>query len=891
MSETNQDISALLQELKEAGQQDSAGSFTIDPKKAREKFREFGLGELHEYTCVLVSALIAGGATFLDIEADSDDFIVSSDFFATHHELDHLFSLASGGSDDVQFFRLALGLQAALALEPQKVELQCWDGERGSRLELGAKQLSVESLATCPWEDEKVRSRLHVREKPGLRVVGRFVRKAIRDEATPEQELLRNRCGLSAVPITLNGELLNQDLSLGPCHAYLHFSPGGEGRERSISLPDVPHRHLQSEDFEAYVLFGDEPRDERAEVVLSGLTVPGWPLQYATKVLLFSDNLTTDLSLSHLVEDAKLESIQKRIRVAIIETLPEWLEGPLSAANSFPVKGGTPLTYRQLQASYEYFGFLTVVTPNYEGPAHNQAPLVKSGTPFLALLFPEQVKDEAIRGLLPPGQYRAKKRLPTGTEIGLTMEAQRDESEVHSDFDILSLSWLVSGSGDEPELQDILELYEQASIESICLTEILEILRFVTARSAPLRTIREVMNDSSTPFGLDPESFLSRLVTYHSLRNFGGEKISLEKIFSTSHTYWKQFTNNPLRFERPNKTTVLVPESQYSALVGVVGYMNMSNYSGIRSGLIDTKGRLVCEPEVMRRGKGVRCGRIEYHADDLVGFCDPDGVPEIKARYSRVSEFQDEFAVVQTDQGDSRLMNTDGELVGPRCDFISDLHDGLRLASQGERCGYLHNTGKIAIPFELKSGGHFGQGEALATRSGRRVFIDKAGKELRECYSEVEFMGPLTEGLRMSQVDGLWGFVDPDGSWVIRPQYSLAAPPSKGLIPAQRGELWGLIDIKGETVVPFQYQWMDLHFSEDLIAVGRLEDYGFLNRKGQEVLSGFEHCGAFNDGLAPARKNGKWGFIDHSGAFVIEPKFLSARSFSEGRAVVSVYNS
>lgn len=891
MGEYDQDISVLLAELKSEGAQDSVGAFTIDPKKAREKFREFGLSAVHEYTCVLVGALVAGGASFIDIEADSDDFILNSDFCATYHELDQLFSLASGGHEAVYFFRLALGLQAALALEPQKVELECWEGETGSRLSLSSEELKVESLQARPWEDERVRSRVHVREKPGLRVLGRFMRKTLKDEATPEQDLLRERCCLSPIPIRLNGEHLNQAPEPS-CLAYLVLRPENKALHLAPLLPDVPHREFPSQDFTAYVLLSEDPAEVRAEVILSGLKMSGWTLQHADRVLLYSDTLTTDLSLSNIVEDARLDSIREQIKNALAEVLPDWLEGPLSFANSVPTRDGQSLGYAELQASYERYGFLTVVEASYQGPAYDEAPLVLSGAPYLDLLFPKQVKGEAIPGMLPPGDYRARKCLTSGVEIGLTQQPGPLPGDSRGDFDLRNLRWLLRGEGPEPSIQDILALYEDAPFETIGFMESLELLCYVLALNAPLaRTLAELMNEPSGPFELDPESFLSRLVSAQSLPLLSGGRISLEKLVARAHTYWKVFTDQRLHFDKPYGDLVSVPEKAHSGLMKVVGYWNMRNNQDIRTGLIDTSGVLVCEPEAVRRGERVCSGRIEYRAANSEGFTDADGVPIITAHYNHVAGFQEGYAVVRHGQGDYQLMDTQGNLVGPLCEYIGDLHDGLRVAGRGERTGYLRHSGEIAIPFEFKPGGHFGEGEALVTRSGRRFFIDHQGKELRECRSEVEFMGPLKEGLRMAQVDGIWGFVDRDGHWVIRPRFNLTAPPCGGLMPAQLGDRWGLIDTEGSTIVPFRYSWMDLSFSENLIAFGKAEEYGFLDREGQEVLTGFERCGAFCDGLASVQQGGKWGYINHQGEFVIEPKYLSAKPFSEGRAVVSVYNS
>ncbi|ENA9430640.1 WG repeat-containing protein, partial [Campylobacter coli] len=44
----------------------------------------------------------------------------------------------------------------------------------------------------------------------------------------------------------------------------------------------------------------------------------------------------------------------------------------------------------------------------------------------------------------------------------------------------------------------------------------------------------------------------------------------------------------------------------------------------------------------------------------------------------------------------------------------------------------------------------------------------------------------------------------------------------------------------------------------------------------------------FSEGLAGVKLNGRWGFIDRSGKFVIKPKFDSIWDFSEGLAKVEL---
>jgi hypothetical protein len=196
-------------------------------------------------------------------------------------------------------------------------------------------------------------------------------------------------------------------------------------------------------------------------------------------------------------------------------------------------------------------------------------------------------------------------------------------------------------------------------------------------------------------------------------------------------------------------------------------------------------------------GERVSCGRLAFRIDELHGFTDHNGIPVTDACYDHVTDYEKGLAVVRRGEGDYQLMNRDGVFVGPSCELMSDLQDGLRLAIRAGRCGYLDSKGDVALGFDLDSGGHFGEGEALVVLAGRRIFIDRNGNELRKFSSEIKSMGPLKEGLRMALSDEKWGFVDRDGEWVIPPTYCMAAPSDGGLIPVKRGSHWGLIDHQG----------------------------------------------------------------------------------------------
>lgn len=81
-------------------------------------------------------------------------------------------------------------------------------------------------------------------------------------------------------------------------------------------------------------------------------------------------------------------------------------------------------------------------------------------------------------------------------------------------------------------------------------------------------------------------------------------------------------------------------------------------------------------------------------------------------------------------------------------------------------------------------------------------------------------------------------------------------------------------------------------FFSNGLAVARINGkYGYIDKTGKLAIPPqYEEAGAFSDGLAPVQVGGKWGFIDTSGNLIIKPQFTMVESFSEGLAKVWIDN-
>lgn len=246
------------------------------------------------------------------------------------------------------------------------------------------------------------------------------------------------------------------------------------------------------------------------------------------------------------------------------------------------------------------------------------------------------------------------------------------------------------------------------------------------------------------------------------------------------------------------------------------------------------------------------------------------------------------------------------------------------------KCGYTNENGELVIDLKFSTASTFCEGVAkLANENNLYGFIDSSGNYVIE--PQFEDARDFHEGLACVKKNNLYGFIDRKGNVVIDFQYSYGGDFIDSLALVAKGEVgahsWGWINRNGETVIPFSYTYA-LPFKRGekytFVQPGNWAwtiidrndkspcEGGFYNVDNLEYYIGFsdglspvidenllfgyvdENCSLviphqfeaafrFNEGLAPAVKNGKVGLIDKKGNWVFEPKYASCNYFiSEG---------
>jgi hypothetical protein len=241
------------------------------------------------------------------------------------------------------------------------------------------------------------------------------------------------------------------------------------------------------------------------------------------------------------------------------------------------------------------------------------------------------------------------------------------------------------------------------------------------------------------------------------------------------------------------------------------------------------------------------------------GFIDKSGTLAIRVSGPFHGKFSDGLARVWTSLGGKwGYIDVTGRLaIQPTYDWALPFSDGLAAVNLG---------GRISYPQFLR-----GADVVWADiEGGKWIFIDKKGNVVIETpYTEVR---SFHDGLAPVKSNNKWGYIDKAGKIVVSPKFEDADELHDGMGAVLLGHKWGFIDKSGKQVVEPKYS-------------SRVELIG-----GQIIIGvGFRDGLAWVDNEQGWRAGKKWGVIDTSGQFVIEPQYDNyGRDFSDGLSAVKV---
>jgi hypothetical protein len=351
----------------------------------------------------------------------------------------------------------------------------------------------------------------------------------------------------------------------------------------------------------------------------------------------------------------------------------------------------------------------------------------------------------------------------------------------------------------------------------------------------------------------------------------------------------------------------------------------------MRFGFIDRSGKLVIDfdrlPErtvavgEFREGRAViYLGKTKEdvargYMNYTVGYIDVTGKMIIVPRFDVARDFSEGLAYVEEDaQGFKGFINLEGKVVIKLDDDLiaKDFHDGraaVGMSKGNRKWGYIDRSGRVVVERRYEFADDFSEGLAGVAVDRKYGFINKAGEmvvaprfELRTGQRHRNVIissGRFSEGLacvnvaNTNELEGLYGYIDKRGEFVVPPQFSYAQDFSEGLAWVVKNRTSGVAEKAG---------WIDKTGRWAVTSVqGRTIEFGM-----HEFFSyaGESHDWRYSEGLVPffvyltnATPKGDaitalWGYMDKSGREVIKPgEFYQVGPFTGGIAWVAFYGS
>jgi len=310
-----------------------------------------------------------------------------------------------------------------------------------------------------------------------------------------------------------------------------------------------------------------------------------------------------------------------------------------------------------------------------------------------------------------------------------------------------------------------------------------------------------------------------------------------------------------------------------------------------------------------------------FQRDGLWGLVDASGAVIYKPQFESEPRFTDGIALARL-QGRNFWITDKGKVIAPEKDVARargfseglapvnigfEIHMGDILKSAGA-WGFVDTTGTIVIEAKFPSVTNFSSGLAAAAEPAERGqrpkwgYIDKKGnwaikpqfQQARAFMEGLASVGVTVPGQRFVKQ----GCIDPTGKMVIPAQFEQAQGFQDGYATVRKDGKWGYIDKTGKVVSKIEYDsagpmrdGMALVWKWEKDARGRIvkSRCGYLNKQGV-VVTGlkFESGYDFSDGMGAVQVGGKWGFVDATGKFAIQPEFQSPGTFSDGLAATRI---
>jgi hypothetical protein len=277
------------------------------------------------------------------------------------------------------------------------------------------------------------------------------------------------------------------------------------------------------------------------------------------------------------------------------------------------------------------------------------------------------------------------------------------------------------------------------------------------------------------------------------------------------------------------------------------------------------------------------------------GFIDQTGRMVIEPKFQFAYAFSEGLAAVRfsnrwhfiDDEGDIEI---DG--MGSFQELRSFKNGLAPIRIQG-RWGFINTRGEVVINPRFRSVTSFSEDRSFVRSLDFRnwFYINKEGVELKadlaangmDEHENTDFKN----GRALVKDQNMYGYLNDKIETVIPINYADAKVFSDNLAAVKISDRWAYISTDGSIALNPQYIAANV-FSQGMAAVRQASNsFGYINTDGKMVISEqFDEAMTFSEDRAVVRLNDRYGVIDKTGNWIVEPTYEQIDNYENGLAKI-----
>lgn len=300
--------------------------------------------------------------------------------------------------------------------------------------------------------------------------------------------------------------------------------------------------------------------------------------------------------------------------------------------------------------------------------------------------------------------------------------------------------------------------------------------------------------------------------------------------------------------------------------------------------------------------------KVNYNNETVL--VNGDGLVKLPEKYSIGRDFHEGLAAVAVAHKEEHpfislfgeikvhkwgFINVDAtEIIECVYDDVSDFMFGHSVVSKSGRKGIINIAGECVIPIEYYDITILSKDYVKVKKDDLVGLINFKNESIVSInYSDI--LEPY-EGLFPIKQNGLWGFINNREEVVVDAKYKDAHCFHEGLAAVFETNVWKFINAKGDEIIriPRGFEVGDFHNGVAVVSFSDKDNVFVehkLLRNGHYLVDGIEinldvdciyRVYHFHDGLAKVRVDDSWGFINMKGEIVISGIFENVSDFKDG---------